>query len=224
VSPSPPPLRTARASFPACRSSRLTGSDALLVSLAMTCGMKPLAVLSVVTAPGVHRDEVLEMDLLSIEQGWSTPRTLPTLGFGYPIERAACGQALTTPLEAPAVPIRFQGGIVRARAAFHLHVADDGHGRHPFESEADGRATSIPTFRRERGAVCPAFEVSAVDPPLRFLGVPAFYPTPQRSPDVVVHVLEGVLAHHLVVVQGPASDERVQMATHAFCGDGLMGC
>src|SRR5262249_24227379 len=46
VSPSPPPLRTARASFPACRSSRLTGSDALSVSLTMTSGVEPLEVLA----------------------------------------------------------------------------------------------------------------------------------------------------------------------------------
>jgi hypothetical protein len=84
VSPSPPPRRTARASFSACRSRRLTGSDALLVSLVMTCGVKPWAVRSGVTAPGVHREEVMEMDLLAIEQGLSTPRTSPTLGFGRP--------------------------------------------------------------------------------------------------------------------------------------------
>src|SRR5882724_674605 len=120
VSPSPPPLRTARASCPACRSSRLPGHDALLVSLAMTCGLEPLAVRSCVTSPGVHRDAVMEMDLLSIEQGLSTARTWPALGVGDPLARAACGHALTTHLEAPAVPIRVQGGIIRARTAFHL--------------------------------------------------------------------------------------------------------
>jgi hypothetical protein len=223
VAPSPPPLRTARASCPACRSSRWTGSDAVLVSLALTCGLEPWEVPSVVTAPGVPWDEGMELDLLVIEPGLSTPRTSPTLGFGYPIERAAFGPAWTPPLEAPASPIRFQGGIVRARAAFHLHVADEGNGRPPFASETEGLATSIPTFRIERGAVLPPFDGSALDPPLRFLGVPAFHPTPQRSPDGVVHLLEGVLAHHMAVVQGPAADARVQMAQHDFCGDGLMG-
>jgi hypothetical protein len=82
VSPSPPPLRTARASFPACRSSRLTGSDALSVSLTMTYCVEPLEVRAFITSPGVYREEVMEVDLLSIEQGLSTPRTLPTLGFG----------------------------------------------------------------------------------------------------------------------------------------------
>ena len=76
------PLRTARASFPACRSSRLTSSDALLVSLAMTCGVEPLEVVAFSTSPGMYRGAVMEMDLLSIAQGLSTSRTLPTLGFG----------------------------------------------------------------------------------------------------------------------------------------------
>src|SRR5215831_13964560 len=101
VSPSPPPLRTARASFPACRSSRLTGSDALSVSLTMTSGVEPLEVLAFITSPGLYREEVMEVDLLSIEQGLSTPRTLPMLGFGYCIEHAAFGHALTTHLPAP---------------------------------------------------------------------------------------------------------------------------
>jgi hypothetical protein len=92
----------------------------------------------------------MEMALLSIAPGLSTTRTWPALGFGYPLARVAFGQALTTPLEAPAVPLRFQGGIVRARTAFHLHLADNGEGRHPFESEADGLATSIPTLRSVR--------------------------------------------------------------------------
>ena len=163
------------------------------------------------------------MDLLSIEQGLSTPRTLPTLGFGDPIEQAAFGHALTTHLEASAVPVRFQGRVIRARPALHLHMADNGDGRHPFESEPDGLATSIPTLRIERGAVFSDFEVPAVDPPLRFRGVPAFRPVPQGSPDVVVHFLEGVFTDHMAVVPSPASEERVQMANHHFCGDGLMG-
>jgi hypothetical protein len=223
VSPSPPPLSTARASFPACRSSRLTGSDALLVSLVMTCGVKPVEVRSCVTAPGVHRDEVMEMDLLPSEQGVSTTRTLPTLGFGYAIERAAFGHALTTHLEAPAVPSRFQGGIIRARTAVHLHMADHGKGRHPFASEAEALATSIPTLRRERGARLSALEVAAVDPPRRFPGVPAFRPAPPRSPAGVVHCLQGVLAHHMAVVHGPTADARVQMGNHGFWRDGLVG-
>jgi hypothetical protein len=104
------------------------------MALAMAGGVEPLEGLSVITAPGVHREAVVEMDLLPIEQGLSTPRTLPTLGFGDPIEQAVSRHALTTPLEAPGLPVRFQGRIVRARAAFHLHVANDGDGRHPFES------------------------------------------------------------------------------------------
>jgi hypothetical protein len=60
----------------------LTGSDALLVSLAMTCGVEPLEVFACITSPGMYRGAVMEMDLLSIEQGLSTSRTLPTLGFG----------------------------------------------------------------------------------------------------------------------------------------------
>jgi hypothetical protein len=94
--------------------------------------MEPLEVLSFLTSPGVYRDEVMEMDLLSIEQGLSTTRTLPTLGFGSRIERAAFGHALTTHLTAPALPIRFQGGIIRARVAFYLHMAANGDGRPPF--------------------------------------------------------------------------------------------
>src|SRR5215831_15336689 len=223
VSPSPPPLRTARASFPACRSSRLTGSDALSVVLAMTCSVEPLEVFSLVTSPGMHRDAVMEMELLAIGQGLSTTQTLPPLSFGYPIERAAFGHTLTPHPGAPALPIRFQAGIVRARAAFHLHVADNGDGRHPVESKAGFLATSIPTLRIERGAVFSDFEVPAVDPPLRFRGVPAFRPVPQGSPDVVVHFLEGVFTDHMAVVPSPASEERVQMANHHFCGDGLMG-
>ena len=164
------------------------------------------------------------MARLAIAQGVSTPRTWPPLGFGYPIARAAFGQALTTPLEAPAVPIRVQGGIVRARAAFHLHVADDGPGRHPFASAAAGLATALPPGHRARGAVWPAVDVAAVDPPLRWRGGPAFHPPPPRSPAVVVHVLAGVVAHHLVVVQGPAAAERVQLAQHDGGGDGLLGC
>src|SRR5262245_31319750 len=222
VSPSPPPLRTARASFPACRSSRLTGSDALLVSLVMTCGVEPLEVFSFIISPGVDRDEVMEMDLLSIEQGLSTPRTLPTLGFGYLIKHTALGHALTTHLTAPTLPIRFQGGIIRARIAFDLHMAANGEGRHPFESEADGLARSTPTVCVERGAVLPDCEVAAVDPPLRFLGMPAFRPAPQRSPDVVVYFLEGLFTDHLAVVHGPPADERVQMANHGFWRDGLV--
>ena len=223
LSPGPRPLRTARAKFPACRSSRWTGSDALSVSLAMAGCVEPLEVLSFITSPGVHRDAVMEMDLLSIEQHLATPRTLPPLGGGDSIEHAAFGHALTTHLAAPVLPVRFQGGIVRARVAFHLHVADNGDGRHPFESEADGLAASIATVRLERGAVLPDFEVSARGPPLRLLGVPAFRPAPQRPPDVVVHLLEGLFTDHMAVGHGPASEERVQMANDAFCGDGLMG-
>src|SRR5918996_939614 len=132
----------------------------------------------------------MEMALLSIEQGLSTPRTLPPLGFADPIEQAAFGHALTTPLEAPGLPVRFQGRIVRARAAFDLHVADDGDGRHPFEPEAHGLATSVPTVRVERGAVLPDCEVSAGNPPPRVLGGAAFRPPPHRSPDVGVYFLE----------------------------------
>ena len=189
----------------------------------MTGCVEPLEVLSFITSPGVHRDAVMEMDLLSIEQGLATPQTLPPLGGGDSIERAAFGHALTPHLAAPAVPIRLQGGIVRARAAFYLHVADNGDGRHPCESEADGLPTSIATVRIERGAVLPDFEVSAIGPPLRFLGVPAFRPAPQRPPDVVVHCLEGLFTDHMAVVHGPASEDRVQMANDAFCGDGLRG-
>src|SRR5919106_148523 len=136
----------------------------------------------------------MEMDLLSIEQGLSTPRTLPTLGFADPIEQAAFGHALTTPLEAPGLPVRFQGRIVRARAAFDLHVADDGDGRHPFEPEVHGLATSVPTVRVERGAVLPDCEVSAGDPPLRFFWVSGVYPPPQRSPTWVVYFFGGVFS------------------------------
>src|SRR5262249_1146721 len=150
-------------------------------------GVEPLEVLAFITSPGLYREEVMEVDLLSIEQGLSTPRTLPMLGFGYCIEHAAFGHALTTHLPAPALPIRFQGRIIRTRVAFALHMAANGDGRHPFESEADGLATSIPTVRVERGAVLPDCEVSAVDPPPWFLGMPAFRPAPQRSPDVVVY-------------------------------------
>ena len=189
----------------------------------MTGGVKPLEMLSVVTSPGLYRHEVMDMDLLAIEQGLSTPRTWPTLGFGDPLESAAFGHALTTPLEAPGLPVRFQGRIVRARAAFDLHVADDGDGRHPFEPKTQGLATSIPTFRRERRPVLPDFEVSAVQPSLRLLGVPAFHPAPQRSPDVVVHVLADVFTHHVAVLHGPASNERVQMVHHHCGGDGRMG-
>ena len=97
VSPSPPPLRTARARCPACRSRRLTGCDAWAGSWAMACGMAPWAVRSVVTAPGVHGDEGMERDRLPSEPGGSTPRTWPTLGFGSPRARAACGHAVTIP-------------------------------------------------------------------------------------------------------------------------------
>jgi len=189
----------------------------------MTGGVEPLEILSVVTSPGLYRDEVMEMDFLSIEQGLSTPRTWPALGFGDPLEHAASGHALTTPREAPGLPVRFQGRIVWARAAFDLHVADDGDGRHPFEPEAHGLATSLPTFRLERRPVCPDFEVSAVEPSRRFLGVPAFHPAPQRSPDVVVHLLEGVFTHHVAVIHGPASNERVQMVNHHCGRNGRMG-
>jgi hypothetical protein len=64
------------------------------------------------------------------------------------------------------------------QAAFYLHVADHGAGRHPFELEADGLAMSIPTFRIERGAVRLDRAGPAVEPPLRFLGVPAVCPVP----------------------------------------------
>jgi hypothetical protein len=222
VSPSPPPLRTARASFPAGRSSRLTGRDALSVSWTMTSSVEPWEVLAFITSPGLYREEVREVDLLSIEQGWSTPRTLPTLGFGYCIEPAAFGHALTTHLPAPALPIRFQGRIIRARAAFDLHMAANGEGRPPVESEAAGLATSLPTVRVARGAVLPDCEVSAVDPPLGFLGMPAFRPAPQRSPAVVVSFLEGLFTDRLALVHGPTSDERVQVATHGFWRDGLV--
>ena len=192
------------------------------MSLVMTGCVTPLEVRSGVTSPGVHRDEVMEMDLLSIEQGLSTPRTLPTLGFGDRIKHTAFGHALTTHLTAPTLPIRLQGGIIRARIAFDLPMAANGDGRHPFESEADGLATSIPTIRVERGAVLPDCEVAAVDPPLRFLGMPAFRPAPQRSPDVVVYFLEGLFTDHMAVVHSPPADERVQMANHGFWRDGLV--
>src|SRR4029453_4367343 len=113
----------------------------------MTGGVEPWEILALIPSPRVHRDEVMEINLLSIEQGLATPRTWPTLGFGYPLERAHYSHALTTPLDAPVLPRGFQGGIGRARAAFDLHVADNGDGRHPFESEADGLATSISTLR-----------------------------------------------------------------------------
>ena len=96
-----PPLRTARARCPACRSRRLTGCDAWAGSWAMACGMAPWAVRSVVTAPGVHGDEGMERDRLPSEPGGSTPRTWPTLGFGSPRARAACGHAVTIPLPSP---------------------------------------------------------------------------------------------------------------------------
>ena len=91
----------------------------------MTGCVKPMEVLSPVTSPGLYRDEVMEMHLLPVEQGLPAIRTLPTLGFGNPIERAAFGHALTTHLDAPRLPIRFQAGIVRACAAFDLYVADN---------------------------------------------------------------------------------------------------
>ena len=222
MSPSPPPLRTARASFPACRSSRLTGSDAWSMSLVMTGSVEPLEVLACLTSPGMYREEGMEVDLLSIAQGLSTPRTWPTLGFSYRIEQAAFGHALTTHLPAPALPIRLQGRIIRARVAFDLHRAAHGEGRHPFESEAEGLATSITTVRIKRGAVRPDGEVSAGDPPLWFLGMPAFRPAPQRSPEVVVGFLEGLLTDRMAIVQGPTSDERVQVANHGFWRDGLV--
>jgi len=189
----------------------------------MPCGMAPWEGRSVVTAPGVHRDEVLAMARRSIAPGVSTPRTWPTLGVGSPRARAAGGHALTTPREAPAVPIRVQGGIVRARAAVHRHMADEGHGRHPFASAADGLAPSIPPGRLARGAVCPACDVAAVAPPRRWRGGPACHPTPPRAPAVVVPWLAGGLAPPLAVGPGPASEARVQLATHACGGDGLLG-
>ena len=99
----------------------------------MTCRVKPLEVLSLVTSPGVHWDEVMEMDLLSIEQRLSAIWTLPPLGFGYSIEHAAFGQAVTTHLEASGLPVRFQAGIVRAGVAFDLYVADNGDSRYSVE-------------------------------------------------------------------------------------------
>jgi hypothetical protein len=47
----------------------LTGSDALSVSLTMTCSVEPLEVLAFITSPGLYREEVMEVDLLSIESG-----------------------------------------------------------------------------------------------------------------------------------------------------------
>ena len=54
----------------------------------MTGGVEPWVILALITSPRVHRDAVMELNLLSIEQGLATPRTWPTLGFGYPLERA----------------------------------------------------------------------------------------------------------------------------------------
>jgi hypothetical protein len=191
------------------------------MALALTCCVAPVAVLAVVTSPGLSRDAGLEMDLWPIEPRVSALQTWPPLGFGDALERAAVGHAVTTPLAAPGLPVRWQGGSGRARTAFPLDGADKGESRSPVQPKTAFLATSILTLRRARGAVRPDCAGSSGNPPRRLLGRLAFRPVPPRAPAVGVHLLDGRLTHHLAVVQGPAAEARGQGAHHDCGGDGL---
>src|SRR6266849_8737116 len=208
----PSPLRTARASFPACRSSllnargraRLCSVQRLAMNLPMTGGMQEHPVVCRISASVSPPDDVMVVPTRQSGDLLMADRAKTLLMFPE-VQQLPSALQVVCHLHAYACfKVHFPLGIVRVCRPFDLHMPLDRHVsctterdflRLPVVAHACPHEGPLPSVSR--------LEIFLRDPAARFLWMPPCGPGPQRLEDRCVHFDEDRLADHVAMIVGP---------------------
>ena len=224
----PSPLRTARESFPSSSSSlsnapcrtRWCHGQHLAMDLSMALGMQEDTVLYGILAPMLPPDSVMVVPPCKSGDLLMTHGTETVLLFPQ-------GQELPSPFEGvchlhaeACFEVHGPLGVIRVRCPFDLDMPLNGHVSCTKECEFLG----LPLVTRVGPHEGPSASLACAEvfprhPLARFLRMPPCGPRPQTLEDGCIHVDEGGLADHVVVIVGPAANHGVELRYQmARCG------
>src|SRR5712691_11129132 len=228
----PSPLRTARASFPACRSSlsnargraRLCSVQRLAMDLPMAGGMQEHPVVCRITASVGPPDDVMLVPARQSGDLLMADRAKTLLGFPEGQQLPSALQVVCHLHAYACFEVHFPLGIVRVCRPFDLPMPLDRHVsctteraflRLPVVAHACPHEGPLASLSR--------LEVFLCDPAARFLRMSPCGPGPQRMKDRCVHFDEDRLADHMAMRVGPPANDGVELRSQMACRGLLVG-
>ena len=209
------PLRTTRASFPACRSSlsnapcgtRLCHVERLAMDLPMTVRMQEHPIVRRIAATVGSPDGVMVMPSRQSGHFLVTNRAETVLLFPE-VQQLPSSFEIVCHLHAQAfLEVHFPLGGIRIGRASDLHMPLN---RHVSCSKEFQFVVCLLPEENPMSSV-PGAEVLLRHPAFGLCWMPSFGPRPQPREDGGVHVVEGDFARHMAVIVGPAPDHRIEL-------------